>query len=92
MELKNYVNEIMDIAGENNMPWDIGLDMFVANMQNAGEEGLPYYPGAESVDYAALKPEWEKLSLLERADVRNTFNTYVRANLSAIIEARRVHE
>lgn len=89
MELKKYVNEIVDIAKTNDMPWDVGKDMFIANIQNAGEEGLPYYPGADEVDYAALKPEWEALSLEERADAKNAFNDWYRENMDIVIAARK---
>lgn len=89
MELKKYVNEIMDIARENNMPWDVGLDMFIANIQNDGEKGLPYYAGAEEVNYGGLKPQWEALSLEERTNKKNGFTAWVRENLPAIIQARK---
>lgn len=88
MELKKYVNEIMDIASVNEVGWDVGMDMFIANIQNAGEEGLPYYPGA-SVDYAGLKPEWMEMTLEARAEEKNAFCDYVRANMDEIIAARR---
>lgn len=88
MELKKYVNEIMDIASVNDVSWDVGMDMFIANVQNAGEDGIPYYPGA-SVDYAAMKPEWMEMTLVARAEEKNAFCDYVRANMDEIIAARR---
>ena len=62
MKLHTYVNEVFDIAKEHDMSWDIGADMFLANIRNAGEEGRPYYPGAEHMDYAALKEHHDELA------------------------------
>lgn len=78
IDLKNYKKEIIDIAVENNMPWDVGADMFVANIKNAGHEDLPYYAGAEEVDYLALQPEWNAMSLEQQANAKNDFAAFMR--------------
>lgn len=87
MEVKKYVNEILDIAVENDVSWDIGLDMFLANVRNCGEPDTPYYPGA-FVDYAALKPELEAMTDAQVADMKNDFAYWYRANADEIRQAR----
>lgn len=80
MNLKNFEKEIVSIAKANDMSWDIGLDMFIANIQNAGVEGAPYYAGA-NVDYAALKPEWMAMTNIDKADAKNEFNVWYRSHM-----------
>lgn len=84
MKLHEYTNEIIDIAEANNMSFDIGADMFLANVRNAGVEGAPYYAGAAGVDYAALKPCHEELSASYP-----DFVTDFRANQTRIAAFRR---
>ena len=79
--LKNYKNEINAIAIANDMPWDVGKDMFVANIQNAGGEGAPYYAGADKVDYKALKVEWNKLSIDEKGKAKNEYDAWYRSQI-----------
>ena len=55
MKLHTYTNEIIDVAKKNNVSWDIGADMFLANIRNAGDKDLPHYEGAKGVDYMELK-------------------------------------
>ena len=88
MELKKYVNEIIDIAEANNMSWDIGKDMFIANIRNCGVEGAPYYPGAYA-DYATLKLKLEAMTDEEVADMKNDFDYWYRAHMDEIIRARK---
>lgn len=88
MNLIEYINEIFDIAVANNMPWDVGADMFLANIRNAGQEGLPYYAGAE-IDYFALQGALFCMTAQEVADMKNEFNEFVRAHIGEIIEARK---
>ena len=78
--LKNYKNEIIAIAVANNMSWDIGKDMLIANIQNAGVEGAPYYAGAD-MDYAALKPEWMAMTPEQKRDAKNEFDAWYRDEL-----------
>ena len=90
MELKNYVNEIIDIACANNMSWDIGLDMFVANIQNSdAPENKCYYHGADEVDYAALRPEWMEMEEKARWEARFAFEKWSREKQEGITAARR---
>lgn len=81
MKLHSYVNEVLDIINEANKTssysWGVGADMFLANIRNAGKPCLPYYPGAEHVDYEALKPYHAELaeSMVEFVEaVQNHYN------------------
>lgn len=75
--LINYVNEINAIAMANDKPWDVGRDMFINNIEDAGREDDQYfYHGADEVDYKALKVEWDKLSAQEKVDAKNEFNAW----------------
>ena len=88
MDLKKYVNEIIDIAEANGMGWDIGKDMFLANIRNCGNDARPYYPGAY-VDYPALKLELDAMTDEQVADMKNDFDAWYRENIEAIVKARR---
>lgn len=83
MDLTKYVNEIISIAEANHMAWDIGKDMFVANIQNAGVPNAPYYAGAD-INYAALKPDWMVMTDEERGKAKNDFDDWYRANQKEI--------
>lgn len=87
MELKDFVNEIIDIAKTNNVSWDVGADMFLANIRNCGDETLPYYPGAY-LDYPALKLELEAMSAEQVAEMKNDFAYWYRAHAEDICNAR----
>lgn len=80
MELKNYMNEINAIARANDMPWDVGKDMFVANIQNFGVDGAPYYAGAD-IDYAPLHTEWMAMTFEARATEKNAYDVWYREEL-----------
>lgn len=88
MELKKHVNEIIDIAQANDVAWDVGADMFLANVRNCGEPDTPYYPGA-FVDYAALKLELETMTDAQVAEMKNDFAYWYRANADEIRQARK---
>ena len=59
MKLIDYKNEIIAISKEENVSWDVAMDMFLANVRNAGDgvDDAPYYKGADEVDYAGLAKE-----------------------------------
>lgn len=61
MKLHTYINEILDIAKAEHMSMDVAVNMFLANVKNAGDSSLPHYKGADNVDYAALKPHVKEL-------------------------------
>ena len=56
MRLNDFTPEIFDIATANNADIGVGMDMFIANVQHAGEAGYKPYPGAEKIDWRLLKP------------------------------------
>ena len=88
MMLKEYVNEIIAIAEANDMSWDIGADMFIANIRNSHDIGAPYYPGA-FVDYPALHPELQAMTAEEVAEMKNEFDAWYRAHADEIRAARK---
>ena len=67
MTLHTYTNEIIAIAKAQNVSWDIGADMFIQNIRNAGQNGLPYYKGAEHIQYEAMKDYIKELELSKPA-------------------------
>ena len=71
MKLHSYINEILDIAKAEHMSMDVAVNMFLANVKNAGDSSLPHYKGADHVDYAALKPLEESWPAF-----RETFEKY----------------
>lgn len=87
MNLNTYVNEILDIATANDVSWDVGADMFLANIRNCGDETLPHYSGAY-VDYVAIKPELDAMSPEDVATMKNNFRAWYRAHEKEIREAR----
>lgn len=62
MKLHTFTNEIINIAKANNASWDVAADMFLANVRNAGDKELPYYKGAEKVNFEALKEVEKELA------------------------------
>ena len=61
MKLHTYINEILDIAKAEHMSMDVAVNMFLANVKNAGDSSLPHYKGADQVDYAAAKHHAQEL-------------------------------
>ena len=84
MKLHTYINEILDIAKAEHMSMDVAVNMFLANVKNAGDSSLPHYKGADHVDYAALKPHVKELA----ASAQQFVEDY-RANQSEIIRLRK---
>ena len=74
LNLMDYKNEIIAIAKANDVAWDVARDMFLANIRNAGGVELPSYPGAEEVDYLALKADCPEQGTEEYADMCSAFN------------------
>lgn len=87
MKLHTYTNEIINIATANHMAWDIGADMFLANIRNCKDSTLPHYDGADEVDYKALLPHLKDLE-----DSKAEFVEMYRKHSTAIIELRRRKE
>ena len=74
LNLMDYREEIIAIAKANDVSWADARDMFLANIKNAGEDALPYYEGAEEVDYLALKADCPEQGTEEYAEMCNAFN------------------
>ena len=74
LNLMDYREEIIAIAKANDASWADARDMFLANIKNAGEDALPYYEGAEDVDYLALKADCPEQGTAEYAEMCNAFN------------------
>ena len=82
-KLHVYTNAIIDIGTENGMGWSEGIGMFLANIRNAGDPKLPYYTGADDIDYGALKPDLPGFE----ENVQALIDDY-RANQTEIIRLR----
>ena len=74
MNLMDYREEIIAVARANDVSWADARDMFLANIKNAGADALPYYEGAEEVDYLALKADCPEQGTAEYAEMCNAFN------------------
>jgi hypothetical protein len=81
LNLIDYKNEIIAIAKANDAAWDVARDMFLANVRNAGQDTLPYYDGADGVDWEALHAECPDIGTQEYADMCNKFKAAFRAEL-----------
>ena len=55
-----FTKEIMQIAAANGVTFDIGINMFIANIEGAKLGNMPRYAGA-AVDYGALVPRLDEL-------------------------------
>ena len=89
MKLTDYAWEIFDIAKEQDKDIGVGRDMFVANLENAGVEGAPHYAGADGLDYAALKGEWEAMTAQEQGEAKEAFTALTREHYQALTACRR---
>lgn len=81
LNLIDYKKEIVAIAKANDAAWDVARDMFLANIKNAVENALPYYEGAEEVDYLALKEELPQQGTEEYAEMCREFNRVFEADV-----------
>lgn len=74
LNLIDYKAEIVAIAKANDAAWDVARDMFLANVRNAGQDTLPYYEGADGVDWEALHAECPDIGTPEYAAMCADFN------------------
>ena len=74
LNLIDYKQEIVAIAKANDAAWDVARDMFLANVRNAGQDTLPYYEGADGVDWEALHAECPDIGTPEYAAMCADFN------------------
>ena len=87
-KLHKYVNEIIDLGSAANMGWKEGVNMFLSNVKNAGQEGAPHYGGAEHLDWKAVAREIGPFDDGDEADMINTFNADYTAHMAEIIDLR----
>ena len=83
--LNPYVNDIIAIAGANNMEWDEGVDMFLANVKARENK----YSGADHLDWDVVAGEIGPITPAEEADMRRTYCEDYRARMSEVIALRR---
>lgn len=81
LNLIDYKKEIVAIAKANNAAWDVARDMFLANVRNAGQDTLPYYEGADGVDWEALHAECPDIGTPEYAAMCADFNAEFEAGI-----------
>ena len=91
-KLNKYVNEIIAIAGKNDVSWDVGVNMFLANVKNYGKDDMPYYAGAENLDWSAVGTDLAPFTDESEADMINTFCADYREHMTAVIAARKSHD
>lgn len=89
MKLTDYAWEIFDIAKEQDKDVGVARDMFIANLDNAGKEGLPYYAGADDLDYTALGKEWGAMSAEDRHNQKTMYSEVTRAHYADLAQCRR---
>ena len=88
MKLTDYAWEIFDIAKEQDKDVGVARDMFISNLDNAGKEGLPYYAGADGLDYTALGKEWGAMSAEDRHNQKAMYNQVTRAHYADLAQCR----
>lgn len=92
MKLVNYTWEIYDIAKKQDKDIGVARDMFIANMENAGDETLPYYEGAEGINFEALGQEWCAMTAQEQWDEKNLYKTITRGNRAQLAKYRAAND
>lgn len=86
--LNKYVNEIIAIAGENDVSWDVGVNMFLTNVKNYGKDDAPHYAGADYIDWDAVGAELVPFTTEDEADMINTYCEDYRKNMQLVQAAR----
>lgn len=67
--LKDFRTSILAIAAKNKVEENIARDMFIANVEKGGKiKGQYWYKGADKLDYAKLKIEWDMLTKAQKAE------------------------
>ena len=81
-----YLPEILAIAKENKVSWDIGFNMFTKNIKDANVPDDPYfYHGADELNYAEILAEHPEVTEPEAmSKMTNEFNDWYRENIQAI--------
>ena len=87
-KLNKYVNEIIAIAAANDKSWDVGCNMFLANVKNYGNPDAPYYSGAD-LDWPDVAKDLAPLDATSEADMLNTFRADYKAHMAEVIALRK---
>lgn len=87
--LNGYVNEIIAIAGTNDVSWDVGVNMFLANVKNYGVEGASHYEGADYLDWGVVGEKLGNITPAVEADMINTYCADYRKNMKKVIALRK---
>lgn len=87
--LNPYVNEIIAIAGANNVSWETSINMFMSNIKNVNvdDPDAPYYEGAD-VDYDKLADELGLIDTETEQDILQTYRECYKAHQDEIITLR----
>lgn len=86
-KLNKYVNEIIAIAGANDVSWDVGCNMFLANVKNYDKPDAPYYAGAD-LDWPDVAAELCPFSAEDERDMLQTFREDYKAHQEEILALR----
>lgn len=85
--LHKHTPEILSIAHENHVGYDIACQMFINNIDDVNKPDDQYtYPGADEVDYAALQKDVPAMGTQERAGIINAWNEDYQANMEQILQ------
>lgn len=87
-KLNKYVNEIIAIAGANDVSWDVGCNMFLANVKNYDKPDAPYYAGAD-LDWPDVAAELCPFSAEDERDMLQTFRDDYNAHMQEVIALRK---
>ena len=85
--LNKYVNEIIAIAKANDTTWDVGCNMFLANVKNYDKHDAPYYPGCD-LDWPDVAAELCPFTAEDERDMLQTFREDYKAHQEEIIALR----
>lgn len=85
--LNKYVNEIIAIAGANDTTWDVGCNMFLANVKNYDKPDAPYYAGAD-LDWPEVAAEIGPFTGEEEVDMLQTFRDDYDTHMKEVIALR----
>lgn len=86
--LNKYVNEIIAIAGANDTTWDVGCNMFLANVKNYDKPDAPYYKGAD-LDWPEVAAELCPFTDEDERDMLQTFRDDYNKHMQEVIALRK---
>lgn len=85
--LHKHTPEILSIAHENHVGYDIACQMFINNIDDVNKPDDQYtYPGADELDYKALQKEIPAQGTQERADMVNAWKDDYDSHMAEIVQ------